>query len=69
MDMKIEEVSLENAVHKLFDASSKLISLPSVYQDTEGHLTQISSTFPNPIVNLAFYMKTDPELSWVSNDR
>ena len=33
MDMKIEEVSLENAVHKLFDASSKMISLPSVYQD------------------------------------
>ena len=33
MDMKIEEVSLENVMHKLFDASSKMISLPSVYQD------------------------------------
>ena len=27
------EVSLENVMHKLFDASSKMISLPSVYQD------------------------------------
>ena len=26
-------------------------------------------TFPNPIVNLDFHMKTDPGLSWVSNDR
>ena len=36
---------------------------------TQGHLTQIFPTFPNPIVNLDFHMKTDPQLSWVSNDR
>ena len=36
---------------------------------TQGHLTQIFPTFPNPIVNLDFHMKTDPGLSWVSNDR
>ena len=35
----------------------------------QGHLTQIFPTFPNPIVNLDFHMKMDPELSWVSNDR
>ena len=36
---------------------------------TQGHLTQIFPTFPNNIVNLDFYMKTDLELSWVSNNR
>ena len=36
---------------------------------TQGHLTQIFPTFPNTIVNLDFYMKTDSGLSWVSNDR
>ena len=35
---------------------------------TQGHLTQIFPTFPNPIVNLDFHMKTDAGLSWVSND-
>ena len=37
--------------------------------NTQGHLTQIFPTFPNTIVNLDFYMKTDSGLSWVSNDR
>ena len=36
---------------------------------TQGDLTQIFPTFPKPIINLVFHMKTDPGLSWVSNDR
>ena len=36
---------------------------------TQGHLTRIFPTFPNPIVNLDFHTKTDPGLSWVSNNR
>ncbi len=35
---------------------------------TQGDLTQIFPTFPNPIVNLDFHMKTDTGLSWVSNN-
>ena len=34
---------------------------------TQGDLTQICPTIPNPIVNLDFHVKTDPGLSRVSN--
>ena len=36
---------------------------------TQGDLTQIFATIPNPMVNLNFYMKTDPGLAWVSKDK
>ena len=36
---------------------------------TQGHLTKKFPKFLNPIVNLDFHAKTDPGLSWVSNDR
>ena len=31
----------------------------SIIPVTQGHLTQIFPTFPNPIVNLDFHTKTD----------
>ena len=42
---------------------------PGKYYYTQGDLTQIFPTIPNPIVNLDFHMKTDLGLSWVSNNR
>ena len=37
---------------------------------TQGDLTQNFPIFPYPvIVNLDFHIKTDPGLSWVSNNR
>ena len=32
---------------------------------TQGNLTQILPTIPNPIVNLDFHMTSDPTLWWV----
>ena len=44
-------------------------TLLSITPYTQVHLTQIFPVIPNPTVNLDFYTKVDPGLSWVSNDR
>ena len=53
----------------VLDLAYYVIGLKTQCLCTQGHLTQIFPTFPNTIVNLDFYMKTDSGLSWVSNDR
>ena len=65
MKAKVSEV-VEDLKFKI---SVSCLSLAGRHQFcTQGDLTKNFPTFPNPIVNLDFHMKTDPGLSWVSND-
>ena len=64
--------TIESKIHETIALHSLFfhISFIAFLSDLDIGLTgRFDSTFPNPIVNLDFHMKTDPGVSWVSNDK